>query len=180
MSVIDEKLIEEALDLPSREAARWRHTPLEQEDLVADGYVGLTRAARRYDPSHGVPFASYARPFVRGAIIDSVRARARRGRLADGTFVAIVGFSDVAHRDDSSGSTDYEPPDPGPTPLETVVHLDTLRVIGTLPDRERVALVRTIVDGQTAEAVAEELGVTPERVYALARTGSARLRRRAA
>jgi RNA polymerase sigma factor (sigma-70 family) len=180
MSMTKQTLIEETLDLPAREAARWRHTPHEQEDLVADGYVGLARAARRYDPSFEVPFAVFARPFVRGAITDSVRARVRRRRLDDGTFVDVVGFSDVRpHRDDGR-AIGYEPPDPGPTPLEQIVNLDKLRVLGTLPDRERVALVRTIVDGETAADVADELGVTTDRVYALARTGSARLRRRAA
>ena len=180
LPVSQERLIGEALDLPTREAARWRHTPHEQEDLVADGNVGLARAARRYDPSLRVPFAAFARPFVRGAITDSVRARVRGRRLDDGTFVDVVGFSDVsAHRDDGR-TIGYEPPDPGPTPLEQVVNLDKLRVLGTLPDRERVALVRTIVDGDSAEAVADDLGVTPDRVYALTRTGSARLRRRVA
>src|SRR5512134_1444180 len=46
-------LVLEALHLPKREAQRWRHMRLDQEDLVADGYLGLARAARRYDPSHG-------------------------------------------------------------------------------------------------------------------------------
>jgi RNA polymerase sigma factor (sigma-70 family) len=173
-----QKLIEEALDLPQREAARWRHTPLEQEDLVSEGYVGLARAARRFDPSFEVPFAAFARRYVRGAIIDSIRARARRQSLGDGRFADVVGFDDV--QAPGGTSLTYEPPDDGPTPHDTLVNLDKLRVIGTLPDRERVALVRTIVDGHTAAEVAVDLGVSPDRVHALVHTGSARLRRRAA
>ena len=176
----EEKLVEQTLDLPRREAARWRHIPLEQEDLVADGYVGLARAARRYDPSFGVPFKVFARPYVRGAITDTVRARVRRGTLADGTYVDVVGFSDVGHHMDDGRRGPYEPPDPGPTLVETVANLAKLRVVGTLPDREREALVRTVVEGHTAADVAEDFGVTPDRVYALVNTGSARLRRRAA
>jgi RNA polymerase primary sigma factor len=179
MRINEEKLVEETLHLPHREAARWRHTPHELEDLIADGYVGLAKAARRYDPSLGVPFIAFATPYVRGAITDSVRARARRRQLGDGTFVDVVGFADVRHDDD--GRTDpYEPPDPGPTPHDTLVSLDKLRVIGTLPEGERLALVRTIVEGDTAADVAEDLGVSPARVYALVHTGSARLRKRAA
>jgi RNA polymerase sigma factor (sigma-70 family) len=172
------KLIEEALDLPRREAARWRHTPLEQEDLVADGYVGLARAALQFDPSYETPFAAFARRYVRGAIIDSIRARVRRQSLGNGKFADVVGFDDV--RPPHGGAAAYEPPDDGPTPHETVVNLDKLRVIGTLPDRERVALVRTTVEGHTAAEVAEDLGVSPDRVYELVHTGSARLRRRVA
>jgi RNA polymerase primary sigma factor len=179
MCIVEEKLVADALHLPRREAARWRHTPLEQEDLVADGCVGLVKAALRYDASLDIPFTAFATPYVRGAITDSVRARARRRHLGDGTFVSIVGFADLV-RADGGDEVPFEPADPGLTPHDTVECLDKLRVIGTLPDRERVALVRTIVDGDTAADVAEELGVSADRVYALVQTGSARLRRRAA
>jgi RNA polymerase sigma factor (sigma-70 family) len=178
MHVTEEQLVEETLDLSRREAARWRHTPLEQEDLVAEGYVGLARAARRYDPSLRVPFAAFARHFVRGAILDVVRTRARRQRLEDGSFVDVVGFDDLGSDDGVSNA--YDPTDPGPTPHDTIESLDKLRVIGTLPDRERVAVVRTLVHGDAADEVAADLGVSPDRVYALVHTGTARLRKRAA
>jgi RNA polymerase sigma factor (sigma-70 family) len=179
MHVTAERLVEETLELPRREAARWRHTPLEQEDLIAEGYVGLAKAACRYDPSLRVPFAAYARHYVRGAIVDVVRSRVRRQRLDDGSFVDVVGFDDVGRGPDGVAAA-FDPADPGPTPHDTLENLDKLRVIGTLPDRERVAVVRTVVDGDSAADVAEELGVSPERVYALVHTGTARLRKRAA
>lgn len=179
MCILEEKLVEGALHLPRREARRWRHTPLDQEDLVADGNVGLVKAAQRYNASLNVPFAAFATPFVRGAIVDSVRARARRRRLDDGSYVDVVGFSDVGSA--SSRSTiAFEPTDPRPTPEEIVETLDTLRVLRTLPQRERFALVRTIVDGAAAADVAEDLGVSKDRVYTLVQSGSVRLRRRAA
>ena len=171
-------LLEQALDVPRREASRWRHTPLEQEDLVADGNLALVRAATRYDPSLGVPFSAFATCCVRGAITDTVRATARRDHLGDGSYAQVVGFSDVGG--DGDGDSAYEPPDPGPSPHETVESLDRLRVVGTLPDRERIALVRTLVEGESAAEVAKELGVTSDRVYNLVNTGSRRLRRRAA
>ena len=179
MCILEEKLVEDALHLPRREAARWRHTPLDQEDLVADGNVGLVKAAQRYDTSFDVPFAAFATPYVRGAIVDSVRARARRRRLANGSYVDVVGFSDVGSRSGESTIT-FEPADPRPTPDEIVESLDTLRVLGTLPQRERFALVRTIVDGAPAADVAQDLGVSKDRVYTLVQNGSVRLRRRAA
>ena len=70
--MIEETLVEQALHLPRREARRWAHTPLEQEDLVADGNLALAKAAKRYDPSYGVPFPAFATPYVRGAIADTV------------------------------------------------------------------------------------------------------------
>src|SRR6185312_9345138 len=65
--MIEDTLVEQALHLPRREARRWAHTPLEQEDLVADGNLALAKAAKRYDPSYGVPFPAFATPYVRGA-----------------------------------------------------------------------------------------------------------------
>ncbi len=75
---------------------------------------------------------------------------------------------------------DYEPPDPGPGPHELVESLERLRTLATLPEPERIALVRTIVDGDSASIVAKELGVSSHRVYALVHAGSARARKRAA
>ena len=68
--MIEETLVEQALHLPRREARRWAHTPLEQEDLVADGNLALAKAAKRYDPSYGVPFPAFA---------DAVRPRRHHG-----------------------------------------------------------------------------------------------------
>lgn len=176
--MIEETLVEQALHLPRREARRWAHTPLEQEDLVADGNLALAKAAKRYDPSYGVPFPAFATPYVRGAIADTVRSRARRNRLGDGRWVDVVGFPALT----TSAPTErgYEPPDPGPTPHDTVENLDRLRVLGTIPERERIALIRTMVDGDTAADVAKDLGVSPDRVYTLVHNGSTRVRRRAA
>jgi RNA polymerase sigma factor (sigma-70 family) len=174
----EETLVKQTLYLPRREAQRWRHTPFEQEELVADGNVALVKAARRFDPSLGVPFPAFATPYVRGAIADAVRARVRRNNLGDGVYADVVGFPALVRRD-APGQA-YEPPDPGPGPEETVESLERLRVLATLPERERIALIRTIVDGEAAEVVAEDLGVTTSRVYVLVRNGSARVRRRAA
>jgi RNA polymerase sigma factor (sigma-70 family) len=47
------------------------------EDLIATGNVALLHAATRYRPKehNGTPFSAYARPCIRGAILDSVRRR---------------------------------------------------------------------------------------------------------
>ena len=174
----EETLVEQALHLPRREARRWLHVPLEQEELVGDGNLALAKAARRFDPSYGVPFPAFATPYVRGAIADTVRTRARRNNLGDGRYADIVGFPDLAPR--AQEDQVYEPADPGPTPHDTVENLDRLRTLRTIPERERIALIRTVVDGDAAADVAKDLGVTTDRVYTLVHNGSTRVRRRAA
>ncbi len=47
--------------------------PLTFEDLVSAGTVGLVKAARDYDPSHGAEFKTYAYIRIRGAILDELR-----------------------------------------------------------------------------------------------------------
>ena len=173
----EQTLVQEALHLPQREARRWRHMKIDQEDLVADGYLGLAKAARKYDPSHGVPFTAFARHYVRGAIVDTIRALVRRHHLGDGVYADVHAFSDLAAADTGSS---FDPPDPGPTLDETIVSRDRLRALATIPERERIALIRTVVDGNTAADVAEELGVSANRVYSLVHDGSARVRKRAA
>jgi RNA polymerase sigma factor (sigma-70 family) len=173
-------LVQEALHLPKREARRWRHMHLDQEDLVADGYVGLVRAARRYDPSQGVPFTAFARHFVRGAIVDTVRRTVRRHSLGDGVYADVRGFSELAPATEGGAAPAFDPPDPGPTPHDAVENRDALRALATLPERERIALLRTVVDGDAAADVARDLGVTAHRVYTLVHDGSARVRKRAA
>jgi RNA polymerase sigma factor (sigma-70 family) len=176
----EETLVEQALHLPKREAQRWRHMKLDQEDLVADGYLGLARAARRYDTSLGVPFTAFARYFVRGAIVDTVRKSVRRHSLGDGVYAEVRGFSDIAPDSDADAPPAFEPTDPGPTPHDAVESRERLRAVASLPDRERIALIRTVVDGDTAADVAKDLGVTADRVYTLVHNGSIRARRRAA
>jgi RNA polymerase sigma factor for flagellar operon FliA len=47
--------------------------PLSFEDMVSAGTVGLVRAARDFDPSHGAEFKTYAYIRIKGAILDELR-----------------------------------------------------------------------------------------------------------
>lgn len=47
---------------------------LQYEDLIGYGTLGLIDAVDRFDPDHGVKFATYAVTRIRGQIIDSLRS----------------------------------------------------------------------------------------------------------
>jgi RNA polymerase sigma factor for flagellar operon FliA len=69
-------LVAEHIEMARRIALRIaRRTPswISRDDLVAAGMVGLTEAARRFDPTHGEPFIAFAERRVRGAILDELR-----------------------------------------------------------------------------------------------------------
>ena len=106
---------------------------LDQEDLVGDGNLALVKAARRYDPTYGVPFPAFALRFVRGAILDAIRSRARRNALGDGMYADVVSFHDLCAPE---SDRPFDPPDPRPTPDATLESLERLRVLATLPPSE--------------------------------------------
>ncbi len=73
-----ERLVREHLhivdEVVSRVSANFpRH--VERDELLDAGRLGLVEAARRYDPSLGVPFDRYAAIRIRGAVLDSTRTR---------------------------------------------------------------------------------------------------------
>jgi RNA polymerase sigma factor for flagellar operon FliA len=69
---------------------------VEQDDLVASGREGLLDAARRYDPTRGVPFRLYANYRVRGAIIDGLRRSAPLPRATYQKLCALQASSAVS------------------------------------------------------------------------------------
>ncbi|HKO46291.1 MAG TPA: sigma-70 family RNA polymerase sigma factor [Polyangiaceae bacterium] len=64
------------VDQVARRLARALGGALELEDLSSYGRLGLLTAARRFEPSRGVPFEAYAGFLVRGAVLDAVRGMA--------------------------------------------------------------------------------------------------------
>lgn len=49
--------------------------PVDYDDLVGDGTIGLIEAVERFDPKREVRFKTYAESRIRGAILDGIRAR---------------------------------------------------------------------------------------------------------
>lgn len=89
------------VDIIARQVKRSVGPGVELEDLVSYGREGLLDAARRYDPSRGVPFRAYANFRVRGAILDGVRAIAALPRRVHAKLRALD-----AARHTSEGATE--------------------------------------------------------------------------
>jgi RNA polymerase sigma factor for flagellar operon FliA len=61
---------------------------VDRNDLISAGYLGLIDAAKKFDPSMGVLFKTFAEPRIRGAVKDELRAtdpasRTLRGNIKD-------------------------------------------------------------------------------------------------
>ena len=48
---------------------------LDRDDLMSAAVIGLIMAAERFDPSRGVQFLSFAEQWIRGTILDELRAQ---------------------------------------------------------------------------------------------------------
>jgi RNA polymerase sigma factor for flagellar operon FliA len=65
---------------------------VDREELISAGMLGLTQAARSFDPEHGVTFQVFARVRIRGAVLDELRNRDQlsRGARRRATHVSTV------------------------------------------------------------------------------------------
>jgi RNA polymerase sigma factor FliA len=154
------------VEIIARQILRTLGSAAELEELLSFGREGLWDAARRFDPSRGVPFRGYANFRVRGAIIDGVRASARLSRRTHERLNGLQAASRVsegAHEDLSA------PRAPGSGPAEAEQALgDHLAAMATAM---AAGLIAPTAHGDDGERTLVETGEDPEEAY-----GSAQLR----
>lgn len=86
-----DKLVEDHLGYVralARRVQRELSSALDFDELVGYGSRGLVEAARRFDPTRGVAFTTFAHYRIRGAIFDGLRQTGWLGRSQYGRFAA--------------------------------------------------------------------------------------------
>jgi RNA polymerase sigma factor (sigma-70 family) len=99
-----QKLAEaEALRIARGEARKLACSLMSEEDLVQEGYIGLLRAAKRFDPDRGIRFSTYARWWVRAQMTRALETTGRMVRLPGGAVEQIRNLQQAAERLDRMG-----------------------------------------------------------------------------
>lgn len=95
------------VDIVARQVMRKLSENADFEELRAAGREGLLMAARRFDPTRGVPFRSFANYRVQGAIYDALRrilplSRGEHSRLKAYEAAAEVGRGSLGWTDNAA------------------------------------------------------------------------------
>lgn len=152
-----DKLASENLPLMIEFVRRIRHSETSDDDLQ-NGAIAMLHAAKKFDPSRGVKFSTYAVRVVRNATLQYYRFKRR----------PIV---------------TSELPDPV-APCELPEWVDeeeaaemAARALDCMTEREQLVIRRRFFEGKTLNWVGAELGISKEGVRLIAKKGIDRARR---
>jgi RNA polymerase sigma factor for flagellar operon FliA len=152
-----------SLDLVESIASQVRRAAgpgITQAELVSYGQEGLLEAARRYDPSRGVPFKAYAAYRVRGAVLDGVRALSRLPRRAHERLRAYEAATRVSEGISEDVLTSGSRGSAGDLERALDEHL------AAMATAMAVGLVAARAVGDDGEVAALETGESPEEAVA--------------
>lgn len=131
-----------------------------EEDLRQDGYIGLVRAAKRFDPGQGVKFDTYARWWARAEMTRAMEQRGRTIRIPAGAAEQLRLIQRVKSEWDKAG-IEYTYSN-----IAEVLNLETKRVHRLLSVGQAVSLETEVDVGPKtrtlAEVMEEEVAADPE------------------
>lgn len=169
-------LITAHLHIPPQVAAQLRRPG--DDDLLSAGYLGLCKAAQRFDPARGVPFGAFARPTVWGEMQHELRARRYGPR--GGPLIDVLSLDVPVPMDGEDMRWAETLPDERRGPEELVLggmeQEQAVMLLRRLPLEEQVAVRAWVMEEQTIPQIAERLGYSQRTARLRRDAGLARLR----
>lgn len=114
---------------------------MDEEDLVQEGYIGLLRAAKRFDPNRDIRFSTYARWWVRAQMTRAIDHTGRPVRLPGCAVEQTRNLRKAIKRFEAAGIT-Y-----GISDLASEVGIDKERAELLLSQGTTVSLEQPVDDG---------------------------------
>lgn len=148
-----------------------KYTWNKSEDVRAEAWLAVVEATKLYDSTKGVPFAGFVKSRVKYSVWNMVRKQYRQWEHE----------VDIESNDNGEESSliDILPGDTNVSDeVEQMFLIEELRTaINMLPERQRVAVIKTVVSNFSQTETAATLGVTPQAIYSLRNRGLARLKK---
>ena len=133
---------------------------MDEADLVQEGYIGLLRAAKRFDPDRGIRFSTYARWWVRAQMTRAIDHTGRPVRLPGCAVEQTRNLRKAIKRFEDLG-VDYSVAD-----LAQEVGIDKKRAEFLLSQGQTVSLDQPVDDGPRARSLehflADETAADPD------------------
>jgi len=133
---------------------------MDEADLVQEGYVGLLRAAKRFDPDRGIRFSTYARWWVRAQMTRAIDHTGRPVRLPGCAVEQTRNLRKAIKRFEDLGAN-YSVSD-----LAHEVGIDKKRAEFLLSQGQTVSLDQPVDDGPRARSLehflADESAADPD------------------
>lgn len=148
-----------------------KYTWNKSEDVRAEAWLAVVEATKLYDSTKGVPFAGFVKSRVKYSVWNMLRKQHRQWEhevdLESNENNEENSLIDIL----SSGTNVSDE-------VEQIFLMEELReAINMLPERQRVAVIKTVVYNFSQTETAATLGVTPQAIYNLRNRGLARLKK---
>ena len=161
-----ERLVEENMGFVIAMAKQYANKGVALDDLVSEGYIGLIKAAEKYDSSKGAKFTSYAANYVRQSIVHALGIN--DCPLNGSASTRLEGMAGNEEETDNRAE-------------HVTVMGDIADALNMLNERERTVIAHCYGVGKpmmTLAEIGEEMGLSRERVRQIRKKAIRHLRRR--